>query len=314
VFTVRRMSAADKPAVLAISSQIWEGRDYLPRVFDEWVRDAEGEFAAVLLEGRVVGCGELTWFTPVDAWLEGLRKDPAVKDKGLGGTLARYFFAKLAARPDLASLRFSTRSTNHASITVNEALGFQRRMTLTRMSWEGSRAELAAVPTTSAGAVEVRSITDESLVHDFLVRYGCFRDTAGLVVDGWQARPFSPEMLAERYVKAGRCRGVIAPEGLAGLVIDRFDERALYPRLKVVCLDARDAAIADALFDDVFLTLRRAAGRHGPAAPDRLDVEWMVPPADRLRRWCAGRGLRAEREDDVVIFEYPLERLRGGSA
>jgi RimJ/RimL family protein N-acetyltransferase len=301
------MTSADKPAVMAFSSRIWEGRDYLPRVFDAWLADGDGEFDAVLLDGRVVGCGKLTFFTPVDAWLEGLRKDPSVQEKGLGRALALHFFTLLAARPGLLSVRFSTSTRNRASITTNERLGFQRRMTLTRMSWQGGRAELEAVslanPAASASAPEVETVRDESLVYDFLVRFGCFRDTAGLVVDGWQARPFSPELLAERYVRTGCCRGILSDEGLAGLVIARFDERFSAPRMKIVCLDARDTSVADALFDDIFLRLR--AAREGP-----FDIEWMVPAVDRLKRWCAARGLRAEQEDEMVIYELPLAALQ----
>ena len=96
-------------------------------------------------------------------------------------------------------------------------------------------------------------------------------------------------------------------EGLAGLAISRFDERYSQPRLKIVCLDARDTDIADALFDDLFLTLRAADG-------EPRDLEWMVPGVDRLKRWCAARGLRGEQEDDVVIFELPLAALEGAGS
>jgi RimJ/RimL family protein N-acetyltransferase len=299
------MTLADTPAVMAISSRIWEGNDYLPRVFDAWVTDTEGEFAAVLLDGRVVGCGKLTFFTPDDAWLEGLRKDPAVTEKGMGRFLALYFMSRLSARPGLASLRFSTRTTNVASVTTHERLGFLRRMALSRMAWKGNREELDALPLKPGGPVVV-TVTDASLVFDFIVRYGCFRATAGLVVEGWQARPFLPELVAERYVGTGCCRGIVSEEGLAGLAIARFDERYPYPRLKIVCLDARDTQSADALFDDLFLALRGARG-------EPCDLEWMVPGVDRLKRWCAARGLRGELEDDVVIFELPLSALQGGS-
>ena len=53
----------------------------------------------------------------------------------------------------------------------------------------------------------------------------------------------------------------------------------------------------------MFLRLR--AAREEP-----FDIEWMVPAVDRLKRWCAARGLRTEQEDDMVIYELPLEALR----
>ena len=46
-FTIRRMTPADKPALLAISARMREWTDYIPAVFDEWVADRDGEFAAV---------------------------------------------------------------------------------------------------------------------------------------------------------------------------------------------------------------------------------------------------------------------------
>ncbi len=63
MFSIRRMTTADKPAIMEISSHIWEGSDYLPAVFDERVADREGEFAAVLMGERLVGCGKLTFLT-----------------------------------------------------------------------------------------------------------------------------------------------------------------------------------------------------------------------------------------------------------
>ncbi len=101
VFTLRPMTPADKPAVLGIASRTWEGSDYLPFVFDDWIADTDGEFVAALLEGRVVGCGKLSFLTPYDAWLEGLRKDPEVTQGGLAELVNRYYLRRLAGRPGL---------------------------------------------------------------------------------------------------------------------------------------------------------------------------------------------------------------------
>ena len=95
----------DRSALLEIASRIWEGMDYLPGVFDEWVVDTRGQFAAVLLDGRLAGCGKLTFLTETDAWLEGLRKDPRVLQRGLGRAVTGHFLSllKSKARRSLAS-------------------------------------------------------------------------------------------------------------------------------------------------------------------------------------------------------------------
>ena len=128
-FTLRPMTPADKPAVLAIASRTWEGGDYLPFVFDDWIADTDGEFVAVLLEGRVVGSGKLTFLTPHDAWLEGLRKNPEVTEGGLAETVNRYFLRRLAGRPGLRSVRFSTSAFNTRSIAVWKSRASTSRLT-----------------------------------------------------------------------------------------------------------------------------------------------------------------------------------------
>ena len=317
VFTVRRMTPADKPAMMEIASRIWDGFDYLPTVFDEWVADTQGEFAAVHLDGKLVGCGKLTFFTPTDAWLEGLRKDPRVTEKGMGAEVARYFLSRLAVRRDLTSIRFSTYVRNFSSITVNERLGFRRRTVLSVKAWEGTRAELEAVPLrSSVGArSHVETATDERSVLDYLDRAGCFPAAGGLVVEGWRAWPFSRELVAARYVRTGRCRAIAKGRGLAGLAIWVPDTRFPPGRVKIVCMDAENEDVADALFDDIYLWLR-AAVTEGPAAATAAgpvagcEVQWMVPDVERWKRWCAARGLRSEeQENDFLVYELPLAEL-----
>jgi RimJ/RimL family protein N-acetyltransferase len=322
VFTVRRMTPEDKPAMMEIASRIWEGSDYLPAVFDEWTADQEGEFAAVHLDGKLVGCGKLTLLTHTDAWLEGLRKDPRVRETGLGAEVARYFLSRLALRRDLTSIRFSTYVKNLSSITVNERLGFRRRTVLSLKAWEGSRAELEAVPLRSSVGVRAHAETvrDERLVLDYLDRAGCFAAAGGLVVEGWRAWPFSRELVAARYVRAGMCRGIARGRGLAGLAVWVPDTRFPPGRVKIVCMDAVDEDVADALLDDIFLSIR-APEATDPSAPTNLptnppgtsarcEVQWTVPDVERWKRWCASRGLRSEeQEDDFLVYELPLAGL-----
>jgi RimJ/RimL family protein N-acetyltransferase len=305
MFTVRRMEPGDKPAMMEIAARIWEGTDYLPAVFDDWVADREGEFAAVLLDGKLVGCGKLTFHTPTDAWLEGLRKDPRVREKGLGASVARYFFSQLARRRDLTSIRFTTYVKNAASIAINERMGFRRRTVLSVKAWQGTRAELEAIPLrSSVGArARVEAVRDERAVLGFLDRAGCFAAAGGLVVEGWRAYPFSRELVAARYVRTGSCRGITGPRGLAGLAVWVYDTRYPPGRVKLVALDAENEDTADKLFDDILLAVRATAA-------ERCEIQWMVPDVERWKRWCAARGLRSrEQENDYFVYELPLAEL-----
>ncbi len=311
---MRRMTAQDKPAMLAIASRIWEGTDYLPGVFDAWVADRQGEFTAVLLDGRVVGCAKLTFLTPTDAWLEGLRKDPRVSERGLGGAVVEHLLGRLAPRTDLTSVRFSTYVKNRASIVTNERVGFRLRTALSVKAWEGSREQLQGrldPGETGRGppVPEVSVVRDERPIREFLGRSRYFEDTEGLIAEGWKAYPWSPERFLERYAAAGACRAVQGPGGLEGLAawtIGRWPGRV---SAKLVCLDAENDDAAGALLDRVF----RDLGEISPGEPGdggKLEIEWMVPRGERFRRWAAGRGLASwEQENDFLVYELPLEEL-----
>jgi RimJ/RimL family protein N-acetyltransferase len=301
VFTLRRMEPADKPAMTEISSRIWDGTDHVPRRFDEWVADREGEFTAVLLDGRLVGCGKLTFFTPAHAWLEGLRKDPRVTEPGLARAVTRRLLASVAARGGISSVRFSTYVDNQASIAVNEAMGFRRAAVLSRKTWEGSAEDCARIPLAAGEEArrQVAPVRDARLVRDFLEGSGCLAAAGGLLVDGWYALPPEEVLLAARYVGPGRCRGVARAGRLAGLCISRMDQGAGWTGATVAFLDAEDAETAEALFDDVLLRLR------GAGEPVRA-IEWMVPGLPRLKRLCAARGLASGlQEDDYFVYELP---------
>jgi RimJ/RimL family protein N-acetyltransferase len=311
VFHLRRMTPEDKPALLDISSRIWEGTDYIPAVFDDWVRDTRGEFAAVESEGALVGCAKLTFLTDTDAWFEGMRKDPRVTEKGLADAVARYFFPRLAGRADLTSLRFSTYFDNRASIRVNERMGFKRRTVLSLKALEGGLEKLPA-PRTSPSqgrAAAPHVLRDPGHVLAFLDRGGYFVATEGLVVDGWRAYPHSPGLVAERYVKPGLCRGIVTSAGCTGVAIGSLATTAGRTAVKLVCLDARDDDTADCLFDALFESVREEMSR---AAARTCAIEWMIPDLARLKRWAMRWRLASwEREEDFLVYEMPLDRLRG---
>lgn len=299
-FTIRRMTPADKPALMAIAARIWDGTDYLPAVFDDWVADRAGEFAAVLLGDRLVGCGKLTFLTPVDAWFEGLRKDPDLAEKGVTTAVSAHFLRALAGRPGLRSIRFSTYVRNHASITANERMGFRRYATMSCKTWAGKKEELQATQGAPAGSggLEVRRIDDALPAGRFLEESGYLEATRWLLPDGWRAVPYSRELLAARYVSPGHCWGAFDGTDLAGVMIlvQAANRQHLY--LKTVVLDARGPA-AGALLDRLFAVARERAMEYN-------EIELIAPPLARVLGPCAGRGLRSwEQEEDFLVYEYP---------
>ncbi len=71
--TLRPVRPADRDRVVEMTRDVWNGRDYLPRVFDRWVGDAGAAFQAAEVEGVVVGVQRLRPYAPGLIWYEGLR-------------------------------------------------------------------------------------------------------------------------------------------------------------------------------------------------------------------------------------------------
>jgi len=68
--------------VLELTRTIWEGDDYVPHVWGEWLADPQGLLAVAEHQGRVLGLGKLTRLSEDDWWLEGLRTHPNTKGGG----------------------------------------------------------------------------------------------------------------------------------------------------------------------------------------------------------------------------------------
>jgi len=83
----------DTPHVLELTRTIWEGHDYVPLVWQEWLRDPQGLLAVAEFGGRVVGISKLSRLSPSEWWLEGLRVHPHFQGRGIASHLNDYLLA-----------------------------------------------------------------------------------------------------------------------------------------------------------------------------------------------------------------------------
>jgi hypothetical protein len=74
--TCRPAQVDDTPDVLELTHTIWEGEDYNPQVWQDWLADTQGLLAVAEHDGRVLGLGKLTCLAAGQWWLEGLRTHP----------------------------------------------------------------------------------------------------------------------------------------------------------------------------------------------------------------------------------------------
>jgi GNAT superfamily N-acetyltransferase len=80
----------DTADMLELTSHIWEGNDYLPEVWDEWLADPHGFLAVAEYRGRVMGIAMLECQAPGEWYLAGLRVHPAMEGRRIAGQLHDY--------------------------------------------------------------------------------------------------------------------------------------------------------------------------------------------------------------------------------
>ena len=130
------MRGADRDRVAEISRDIWDGHDYLPRVFDDWLADAGSAFQAAELDGVVVGLQRLRPIAPGLLWYEGLRVASTHRRQGL----ARVMLASAitdAREQGFREMRLGT--GNPDAVPLFESMGFRRLVDV--RWWRGLRVE-----------------------------------------------------------------------------------------------------------------------------------------------------------------------------
>ncbi len=120
--TFRPATLADKPRILEIAAQVWEGHDYIPAVIDEWLAATTAELVAAWLGGELVGFARYDRLFPSYAWFEGLRSDPAWRNRGIGRALTRHLLAR-AQGQGARRVGLSTYMDNLASRHIIESYG-----------------------------------------------------------------------------------------------------------------------------------------------------------------------------------------------
>jgi GNAT superfamily N-acetyltransferase len=90
VVVCRPALPSDKADVLEFTKFIWDGRDYIQCVWDEWLADPEGLLAVAQYGRRSVGLAKISLSAPGQWWLQGLRVDPNHQDKKIGSRLHDY--------------------------------------------------------------------------------------------------------------------------------------------------------------------------------------------------------------------------------
>jgi len=184
---IRRARPEDRQTVMEICAHTWEGGDYIPEVWDEWLADEQGPLLVGVLDGEVVAVEKIRWTAPQEVWLEGLRVHPERRGKGIGTAL--FHHALEWARAHGARMaRLATGADNLPVHRMVEAVAFQRVLS----------SPFCVAESLPSGEEPERLSPDMAAeVWDALQRWGGLAECHGLYGRDWAWQRLTPEQLAE---------------------------------------------------------------------------------------------------------------------
>ena len=274
---VRPVRPADRARVLEITRDVWEGRDYIPRVFDDWVGDASAAFQALEVEGQVVGLHRVRPYAPGLVWYEGLRVASDQRRRGLARAMVQSAIAE-AREQGFKEMRLATQDEPAAALF--ESAGFRRLVDI--RWWRALRlegGEPARMPDAESAA---RLWPTISRSPGFDLYHGVSADLHG-------AHDLGPAEL-ERLARAGMLR--VIGNAAAGL------RESWGSSLAVAFLAGRGAALRDLLY-----ALRYEADADGVERVT-VAVPRDHPGADDLQ--ASGYDF-ANAEDTAYIYGLSLQ-------
>ncbi len=189
---IRSARPEDRDAVLAFCAQTWEWGDYIEYVWDKWLHDPNGVLLVAIMDGKPVGVEHMHMLSSTEAWLEGMRVDPAYRRQGVAAAITHEIIAE-AMRSGAKVARLITESTNSNSIRLVER-GSMRLV--------GAYAPYKALPIAASTKKQyeqemptLATAADLNDIIDYLNVSNIFPAVGGLYYEDFTAYSITQEML-----------------------------------------------------------------------------------------------------------------------
>lgn len=206
---VRPTLPRDKASAMALCSLIWDGGDYIPYVWDEWMQSTTARMWTAELSGEVAGFIRLDSKIPGQYWLHGLRVHPKLQGQGIG---RRLWDVAIQSWNHDGVIRLYTAIERTTVRHMAEDSGFNlitRFQLLFAKPVAGDQSSFSAV------------IAEESQqAVDFFTSRESMTGLR-LVDSGWEWYQPTPRYLLDKFILPGRCWWW---QGRQGLLMSFWDE------------------------------------------------------------------------------------------
>ncbi|HKT40229.1 MAG TPA: GNAT family N-acetyltransferase [Ktedonobacterales bacterium] len=292
---VRPARPEDRDAVLAFCAQTWADGDYIAYVWDDWLKEDQGVLLVGLLDGQPVAINHMRMVSDDEAWLEGMRVDPAYRREGFGRILTSRTL--VAAREHGATVaRLITGSDNVASQGMIARFGFVRVAEMVRYRGPALAPDDAVETATLARP----GPDDFERLWEWLVQSNLAPLTGGLEYFDWQARALT-EPLLRGYLAAGQVRLIEEWGAIQALAV--VMSRASGPEPGWRETTTLNVRYMDGLADSIG---RMALSLRAEAATAQCErVELWLPDLLILRDAMAGAGYEGD-DETMLVFARDL--------
>lgn len=281
--TLRPVRPADRARVVEMTADVWDGHDYLPSVFDDWVADPSAQFLAAEEMGQLVGLQRVRPIGPGLMYYEGLRVASTHRRRGLARRMLRAAL-EAAREGGFQRMRLVT-GDNPPSQGLFESEGF--RLLGRSAAWRASRQEGGDPPRIPPAAEIARQAAALGGLAGFEAYGGLNHD--------WQ-RPLELDQAElERLAAEGRLRSGAGGRALAVVQAESLRD-----------LNVTLAVGSGGVFQDLMLALRFEAD-----SQDRPGVWLLAPEEHPAAGDLRAVGYDVERDDSGrAAFHFHVYELR----
>jgi GNAT superfamily N-acetyltransferase len=271
--------------MIELTRHIWEGEDYVPEVWADWMVDPEGILAVAESGGVVAGIGKLTRLSQSDWWMEGLRVHPDFEGRGIASRLNDYLL-DYWQRIGSGVIRLATASYREPVKHLSRKNGFQ-------IIGEYSifKAPITNQDSNNTAKRLFQPIKADHVLGavEWLSKPKVDRLPFGLMDLGWQFAEPRTQYFA-RYMENNQVWWWRDQQGIL-IMIDKKEGSDIWARIRMLACEHGEMV-------ELLCDVRMLAGETGYAG-----VTWMAPLIPRIAGNLSQAGFQRDWDGSLLIFE-----------
>ncbi len=212
--TIRPARAEDRDEIVQFCVNTWSWGDYIDRIWDDWLNDPAGQLFIATIDEQPVGMIFLQMLTQIDAWLQGLRVNPAYRRQGIGRALSETVMVEAMQRGAI-SIRLAVEAVNTVSIQLYASMHMQK---VGAFLFYTAPPMITSSRPSASQRTQLATLDDLDHIIDYLNASNVFPLTGGLYYREFKGYPITAELL-EKYVTQQQVYLLRRWERLDGLAI-----------------------------------------------------------------------------------------------